>query len=146
MARDYWSLFEFATASDGEQHRFSGVHADGWAGGEITVELARSDRVETIEVDVWAPAGLPHGATLVSAILPDGRVINTWPLRRSERSTLLVRPPDGARSVTVRISPSFVPATLGESHDHRELSIIIERCELVLAGKVRHHLYPGPTG
>jgi hypothetical protein len=130
----------------GGQHRFHGVHADGWAGGELTLEMAQNDRVEAIEIDVWAPSWLPHGSSLVSAILPDGSLLETWPLLRGERRSLSFRPPDGARSVRLRMEPSFIPAKLGGSHDHRELSIMVSRCELVLAQGARHRLYPDPTG
>ncbi|WP_159718947.1 glycosyltransferase family 4 protein [Geminicoccus flavidas] len=142
MAREYWALFGFALDTFGGRRRLSGVHPDGWAGAEILLELAHDDDAGAIEIDVLAPEWLPHAAVLVWAVFADGTTIKTQPLQRSERRTLQFDLPSAGGVARIRVAPSFVPARLGSSPDHRELSIIVERCELIRCDSNRLRLFP----
>ncbi|HEX2526396.1 MAG TPA: glycosyltransferase family 1 protein [Geminicoccus sp.] len=146
MAREYWDLFGFALENVGEHRRLSGIHGDGWAGAEITLELSRGFDATAVELDVLAPDWLPHAMVLLAAGSSDGTQTAPQPLARGERTTLRFDLPGGTGGIRIRITPSFVPSSFGPSRDHRELSVMIERCDLVLPQGDRLRLFPESHG
>jgi glycosyltransferase involved in cell wall biosynthesis len=130
MAREYWQLFEYACSSSKIENLLVGVHADGWAGPFLSVQVAPAATAQTIEIEWSAPqwlpqpkltircsrGGKPHGPPLA---LARGTSV-TW--------SLPVESAGGCYEIS--IGPTFVPAKLGHGADQRELSAMLVRCAI----------------
>lgn len=129
MAEEYWLLFTQAISRERESTDFSGVHSDCWIGEKLCIETRASDNNETIELELEAPLSMPH--TMVTAIVSgiDGEEskVNIY---RGETTRLVIKVENGCSYYEVRFHPTFVPADICDSDDHRIISVKLNYCKV----------------
>lgn len=142
MAREYWELFQHALGTEIQENLLTGAYADDWAGSSLNVQVAPSKSAQTLEVEFSAPAWLPQRHITVKAY-QDGKPQGvSLAIARGTNAVLsLPIDPKGGR-YEVRITPTFVPAQLGNSDDQRELSMLLQRCSVLVNDADRIELFP----
>jgi glycosyltransferase involved in cell wall biosynthesis/2-polyprenyl-3-methyl-5-hydroxy-6-metoxy-1,4-benzoquinol methylase len=143
MAREYWELFQYALANEKCEDLLTGVHADGWAGPCLRIQIAPADHAQTLELELFAPEWLPQPGITVQASSrgkPQGIPLE---IARGTHSVWSMPVEAAGGSYSLEISPTFVPARLGSGEDERELSAIVQRCGIVRAGEDSIELFPG---
>ncbi|MDD2658783.1 MAG: glycosyltransferase family 1 protein [Methylococcales bacterium] len=143
MAREYWELFQYALTNDKYENLLTGVYADGWAGPCLNIQVAPTERAQTLEIEILAPQSLSKPRLTVQASRRGNLQDNQHVVDRGASATLsLPIEPEGG-CFEVRISPAFIPAHSGHSDDQRELSAMIQRCGIAGADGSYVELFPG---
>lgn len=142
MAREYWELFQHALGNKTHENLLTGAYADDWAGPSLNVQVAPAKSAQTLEVEFSAPAWLPQRRFTIQAYqggMPQGASLV---IARGTKAVLsLPLDPKGGR-YEVRITPTFVPAHSGHGDDQRELSMLLQRCSIVVNNADRIELFP----
>lgn len=133
MAREYWQLFQYASANAKCENLLTGNFADHWVGQSINVQVAAAAGARTLEIEFSAPEWLPQ-RSLTARASAGGKDFGISKVLKRGSSALMslsIEPAGGCYEV--RIGPTFVPARTGHGEDQRELSAILERCDIVCA-------------
>jgi soluble lytic murein transglycosylase-like protein len=142
MAREYWELFQHALANEKHENSMTGAYADGWAGPALNIQVAPAASKQTLEIEFLAPEWLPQPRLTVQA--RRGGKPHGAPLEvargGSAQWSLPLEAAGGYYEVT--ITPTFVPARSGHGDDQRELSVILQRCDIARADGERIALLP----
>ncbi len=129
MATEYWDLFVFARNNARHLDALTGVHADGWAGPAVTIEVAPGAR--RVELALAAPDWLPSPTLTIRATCDGRRQAETTSLARGSGTTWSFEPVARGGRYELSIGPAFVPAHAGIGEDLRELTAVVERCLVV---------------
>lgn len=142
MAKEYWELFQYASANAKHENLLTGAYVDGWAGPYLNIQVAPATTTQTLELDVSAPDWLPQSMLTIQAMQggkPQG-VPFEFIRGSNTRWTMPLKASGGFYEI--KISPTFVPAQSGHGDDHRELSAIVQRCGIVNSGGECTELFP----
>lgn len=134
MAGEYWDLFQYALANEKQENLLTGVYADGWVGPSLNIQVASAACSRTLEIEFSAPEWLPQ-SKLTAQASRGGKPQDVLdvPLEVVRGANVLwslpIAPIGGCYEI--RITPTFVPARLGLGDDQRELSVMLQRCNIV---------------
>ena len=131
MAREYWQLFQYASANTKCENMLTGNFADGWVGQSIHIQVASAAGPRTLEIEFSAPEWLPQRRLSAQATVGGKRVGARTILKRGARALMSLPIESAGGGYEVRIGPTFVPARTGHGEDQRELSAILERCDII---------------
>jgi glycosyltransferase involved in cell wall biosynthesis len=137
MAKEYWELFEQATASENVNNLLTGVYSDGWTGSCLDIQVAPSAMAQTLEIELQAPDWLPQKRLTVRASSAGQSQYPTMDLDRGTHSVLSLPLKTGGGTYQIRIGPTFV-----HGEDPRELSAMLLRCALIGGNGEYIDLYP----
>jgi glycosyltransferase involved in cell wall biosynthesis len=142
MAEQFWDVFQQATDQHVKySHHLIGVHADGWMGPSVTLEVAAADGPQTLNVETSLPTGLAYKRVKLRIEEGDQTILETVvESGKLNQITLPIALTGGVFSIDV--SPTFVPSTAGGGLDHRELSAQLLKCEIVKPGGEVVVLFP----
>jgi glycosyltransferase involved in cell wall biosynthesis len=142
MAREYWDLFEYAIANVKNENLLTGAYADGWAGPTLNIQVKPATCGQSLELDFLTPDWLPDPKVTLQATYA-GKPRSKSLEIASGRNAQWTLPLDlaGGR-YEIRISPTFVPARLGQGDDQRELSTMLQRCVIKYADGQQTQLFP----
>jgi hypothetical protein len=145
MAREYWDLFEYAVANVKNENLLTGAYPDGWAGPTINIQVKSASCGQSLELDFLTPAWLPYSKVTLHASYAGKARSKSLEIAsgRSAQWTLPLDPAGGRYEI--RISPTFIPARLGEGDDQRELSAMLQRCVIKYADGQQTQLFPEAT-
>ena len=141
MAKEYWDLFCFAVANVKHENLLTGAYADGWAGAQLSAQVAPASSPQTLELEFTVPDWLPHEIIQVTT-LGRGAGASKIDMRRGQTTTLTLPFATTGGSAEIAITPTFVPAQTGHGEDGRELSIMLRRCSIVRSAGERVELFP----
>lgn len=139
MAREYWDLFQHALTKPKHGNLLTGVYADGWVGSTLNIQVAPAKSLQTLEIELSAPAWLPYHKLLVQINQvgePQGRTFEIIRGTSMHCSTPLEA---SGGHYEIKLSPTFIPACFGRGCDQRELSAILQQCTIKhIDGKLNH--------
>lgn len=140
MAREYWSLFEFALANPRPESGLIGNYADGWSGPVLNVQVAPAGEPQVVELHLTAPGWLPESVGVSASLRgqPQGEPVT---IARGGSGVFSLPVEAGGGCYQLKFEPSFVPAQAGVSPDDRELTALIEACSIVTATGERQELF-----
>lgn len=142
MASEYWALFQHALANLRHENMITGVYVDGWASPNLSLQVAPAQSAQVLEIDLSAPAWVPHHRFTVQ-LCRAGKLeggVHVLDRGTSALVSLPLAPTGGCYEI--RIDPSFIPARSGHGEDQRELSLMLKRCSIAVAGAERIDLFP----
>lgn len=143
MAREYWDLLCFATVNVKHENLLTGAYADGWAGAQLSAQIAPASSLQTLELEFTVPEWLPHENIQVSTQgRGEGVGASHINIHRGQTTTLTLPFATSGGSAEITITPTFVPAQTGHGEDSRELSIMLRRCSIVRFAGERVELFP----
>ncbi len=143
MTRSYLHIFHQTIRNPSFSSGWvTGVYGDGWTAGEAVFALGGSGKKRVLEIDLQAPAHIPH-SFLKLKLTDDCRTLKKMKVGRGERLTIRQALDGGCRTVTLSVSPLFCPADYGENDDVRHLGIMCMDCALVFAGGERRPFLKG---
>jgi glycosyltransferase involved in cell wall biosynthesis len=134
MAREYLNLFHFTLNM--EKHKkncLTGAHSDGWASRSLVIQVAPGTCGRTLEIEFFVPEWLPQTDVTVRTYKSGKSQGNPLGLARGKNTTLSVPVKRKGGRYEIQISPSFVPALSGHGPDQRELSVLLQKCDLATA-------------
>lgn len=141
MAHEYWDLFCEAMGRSNQISGLLGHYEDGWCSGRLKLLVDRHDspRVAEFVVDYpdWSPA-MKIEIVDVSAKAP----LFVAELKRGKKHVWKATVPAGASTVSFELRTPFVPAYCGLGHDTRELTLILERCDIIGSLGERETIFP----
>jgi glycosyltransferase involved in cell wall biosynthesis len=142
MAREYWAVFEYASANAKHENLLIGAYPDGWAGPVLNIQVTPATSGQTLELDFLAPEWLPAAKLTIHASCSGKSP--TKSIKISSGTTAhCTLPVDAAGGrYEIRISPTFVPARAGHGDDQRELSAMLQRCVIKYADGQQVQLFP----
>ncbi len=142
MANEYWDLFVSALANSRHENLITGVHVDGWVGGNLRIQTAPLLGARSVEVTLLAPEWAPQRSVTVQRFRegkPDGDAVR---IKRGSEVVVSL-PMDGAGGFyELQIRPTFVPARHKLGDDQRELSAMLQRCSIVADDNTPIELFP----
>lgn len=141
MAREYWELFQSALASEFHENLLTGIYVDGWAGPSLQVQMAPSDNLRFLDVELAAPQELPHQTLTIQAYRGGEPYAEQAKIRRGDQAVVSLPVDQGGGIYEIRISPAFRPALSG-TRDQRELTAMVRRCGIVRADGEYIALFP----
>jgi FkbM family methyltransferase len=141
MAREYWELFQYALVNENHENLLAGVYADGWIGTHLNVEII-SGEGQILEMEFLAPDWLPQKCLTVEVSQNRKVIGNPLVFNRGTSAVLSLPIEPSGGCYKVRVSPTFVPARSGHGEDHRELSVILQKCRVVYANGTSVSLFP----
>ena len=142
MAKEYWELFEHASAIEQHENLLIGAHADGWAGPSLSIQVAPAESAQTLEIEFSAPEWLPQSTLTVQGSQAGRPLGRTLKLARGATGVWSVPLAPGGGHCEVSISPTFVPTRSGHGNDERELSAMLVRCRVLRADGACVELFP----
>ena len=139
MARQYWTAFEQAVASEAQSNVLSGAYSDGWLGPQASIQIAAqaSDLLLEISLPPWTPTG-----KVTVSVLQNGKQINRTTIERGGHAAVSARLSQSRGIVTIELSPAFVPSLTGLGDDEREIAAILAKCEIAHVDGTRTTLFP----
>ena len=141
MAREYWELFQYALANQRHESLLTGVYSDGWVGPSLYLQVAPAKSAQTIEIEVLAPEWLPQSLTVIAE--RSGKKQGSKIVLGRGMSAVLSLPIESAGgSYEIKMAPTFVPARTGHGDDQRELSAMLQRCDITRADGECAALFP----
>jgi hypothetical protein len=142
MAGEYLEAFQYALNNESQVNLLTGAYPDGWVGPILNIHVARAAKAQSLEVELFAPAWLPHSK--LSAHASRGGKPQGVALEIARGSQMLwTIPLDHAGGYyEIEIAPTFVPASSENSDDQRELSGMLQRCGIVCVDGKRIELFP----
>ncbi len=132
MAGDYLAALSEALANPRPLgNRLFGAHPDGWAGPLLTVaaDLPAEGR---LQLELYAPAGLPHRQVEATVNWPGGSKVEG--LARGDTLKLDLPLPAGPSLTRIRTLPVFQPRSLWGGQDRRWLGLMVRSCLLEAEG------------
>ena len=141
MARQYWKIFEQAARSELQSNVLSGVHSDGWLGPHASIQIAPATQASNLLLEVSLPDWAPTSKVTMS-VLRNSKRINKTSIGRGEHATTAIALGPSGGSVTVELSPAFVPSLTGFGNDERELAAMLAKCEIAHPDGTRTTLFP----
>lgn len=142
MAEEYWNLFRLAQARGRHFNLLSGAYQDGWAGPAIHIQIAPSSRQRTLEIELAAPEWLPKASLHVKVHRDGGVTVAPLEIVRGASATWSIPLECVGGRYMLDISPTFIPARLGQGSDQRELSALLQRCGIVCGNGEYIELFP----
>jgi len=142
MAREYWELFLHASANAKHKNLLTGIYVDGWAGPRLNIQVAPAATAQTIELELFAPDWLPQ-PKLTIQIKYAGRP-HSAPIEliRGARTNCSIAVQAAGGNHEITIAPTFTPAHSGHGDDQREISAIVQRCNILSSDGVTIELFP----
>ncbi len=140
MAQRYWELFQGAVGLAHQSNILVGVHPDGWAGPQATLQVIPSHQARTLHLDVLLPAVAPARSIKLRVLHDQEQQAEITVLRDKNTSISIPLPLTGGH-FDIHASPCFVPAHAGKGNDHRELSVRFIRCDIDGADGQRDTLF-----
>jgi len=142
MAREYWALFQHAFANVKHENMLTGAYADGWIGRCITIQVAPSLTKQTLDLQFTAPEWLPQKCFTVQTSQGGKNQGSPVVFERGNNATLSLPIEASGGCFEIKIGPVFIPAHSGHGDDHRELSVILQNCDVVYADGNYDKLFP----
>lgn len=142
MAREYWELFQHALANVKHENFLTGAYADGWIGPCLHIEVAPATKQQVIELEFLAPEWLPHQSITVKASNSEKKQGDSLVFNHGTTAALSLPIEPTGGCYEVRITPTFIPASLDGGGDYRELSVVLQRCGIVHADGQYNELFP----
>ena len=139
MARQYWTAFEQAVASETRSNVLSAVYSDGWLGPQASIQI--TSQVSDLLLEIFLPPWVPAGKVTMS-VSQNGERINKTSIERGGHATVSVRLSQSGGIVTIEFSPAFVPSLTGLGDDEREIAAILAKCEIAHVDGTRTTLFP----
>jgi len=144
MASEYWELLLYAFNNNEESDSsMTGVYADGWAGKWLSIQVAPSSILQTLEIEFLAPEWLPQSSVCVQVITNGNRTDDELVIDRGSSAVLSCPMELAGGCLEIRLSPTFVPACHGHGDDQRELSAMLKRCGIARSNGEYVQLFPG---
>jgi glycosyltransferase involved in cell wall biosynthesis len=142
MAREYWALFLHAFANVKHENLLTGVYADGWIGRCLSIQVAPSAHKQTLSIELSAPEWLTQKHFTAKATQIGKNQEVSIAFDRGTNAILSVPLETSGGCYEVKIDPFFVPAQAGHGDDHRELTVMLQKCCIVGANGSNENLYP----
>ena len=142
MAIEYWELFQHAFANVKHENLLTGAYADGWIGRCITIQVAPSLTKQTLDLQFTAPEWLPQKCYTIQPIQGGKNQGSPVVFERGNNATLSLPVEASGGCFEIKIGPVFIPAHSGHGDDHRELSVILQKCAVVYADGNYDELFP----
>ena len=142
MAAEYWDLFLYALANERHENLLTGIHADGWVGPNIALQVAPAAEEQIVEFEFMAPEWLPQARLEVTATgdgRPDQRHLE---VKRGAVERWRVALGRAGGHCLIHLGPTFVPRQSGFGDDQRELSLMLRSCRIRRAEGGTDVLYP----
>ena len=135
MAKEYWDIFQYAMAVERNEDLLTGVYSDRWAGSALNVQVAPTQSTQTLQIRFFAPSWLPYPKVVIQ--LNGGGKARGAPFEivRGTNALWSMKVDAGGGNFDIRIFPTFVPNQTGLGEDHRELSVILQRCSILRGGE-----------
>lgn len=131
MAREYWQLFQYALRHEKYQNLLTGAYSDGWAGPRLSIQAAPAASTQTLEIEFSAPEWLPQPRLTAQATWGGKKLGVPLIFDRGTHAILSLPLESTGGCYEVKITPTFVPASLGHNDDQRELSVMLKRCSII---------------
>ena len=133
LAQEYWELFQYAMINKKTENMMTGVFADGWIGPILYIQIAPSSSLRSLEIEFSTPAWLPNKNLTIQAFM--GGKTQGLPVQfnSGDNANLSLPLETTGGFYEVRVHPSFVPSISGIGDDKRELSAVLERCDIICA-------------
>lgn len=142
MAREYWELFQHALTNVKHENFLTGVYIDGWAEPCLHIQVAPATNQQTLELEFLAPEWLPHQCITVQVSSGETKQGDTLVFNHGTNAVLSLPIEPTGGCYEVRITPTFIPASLDGGGDYRELSVVLQRCGIVHADGQYNELFP----
>jgi hypothetical protein len=142
MAGEYWELFQHALANIKHENLVTGAYADGWIGHCLNIQVAPAENAQTLEIELSAPQWLPQKRLTVQARQSGKNQGSPIAFDRGTNATLSLSIEASGGCYEVKIVPTFVPVHSGHGNDHRELSVILQKCGIIHADGNYDELFP----
>jgi glycosyltransferase involved in cell wall biosynthesis len=133
MVREYWEAFLYAFANRRDETLMTGVYPDGWVGPNLNLHVGSAKTSQTLEIELAAPEWLPQSTVTVQAMRGGRKQGKPVVVNRGGNAVLSLDLEASGGGVEVYIEPFFIPAESGHGDDRRRLSVILQRCGIVLA-------------
>lgn len=133
MVREYWETFLYALANRRDETLITGAYPDGWVGPSLNLHVASAKTRQTLEIELSAPEWLPQSTVTVQAVRAGKKRGKPVVVNRGCNAVFSLDIEASGGGVEVSIEPFFIPAESGHGDDQRKLSVILERCGIVLA-------------
>jgi glycosyltransferase involved in cell wall biosynthesis len=130
MAREYWELFEFALGAPSTENLLTGVYQDGWAGPQLSIQIAPMENVQALEIEFIAP----HHKVVIGPYLGGEEIQKPLEIPAGKDAVFSIPLDKCGGNYEIRISPMFVPAFEGEGTDQRQLAAKVRRCGISQVG------------
>lgn len=137
MAKEYWDVFQYAVSAEKQEKQekqenlLTGVHADGWVGGILNIQVVPHASGLTIEIEFSMPKWLPQRRLNIQATHRGRTHGPKLEMIRGTKAVFSLPVEPGVDHYKIHIAPTFVPAHFGDGDDERELSAILQRCSIV---------------
>ncbi|MCX7320003.1 MAG: glycosyltransferase family 1 protein [Hyphomicrobiales bacterium] len=141
MAEQYWAAFQDAAGLGLSSNLVAGVHPDGWLGPNLGIWAASAEHARTVVLEVSLPGWVPI-PKLTLRIRQDGKATPNVTISRGEVKTLSLPVTKRGSVIDIDFAPGFVPALTGAGDDKRELTAILNKCEIVGRGMQTVTLFP----
>jgi Glycosyl transferases group 1 len=129
MAQQYWEIFEHATRMEGQSNILVGVHADGWVGPHLKLQIAPSEKSRTLDLEI----ALPHWAPISKVkmlVQQDGQTKGEVTALRGHSGAGSILLPSCGGYFDINLTACFVPALAALGDDRRELSAMLTKCTI----------------
>lgn len=130
MAREYLNLFLFALNNEKYKNCLIGAYSDGWASPNLSIQVAPGSCRRILNIEFYVPEWLPQPGVTVQinrSGICQGKPLEFAP---GERAMMKVPIELVGGCYEIQISCSFIPAQLGLNEDQRELSVLLQRCNI----------------
>jgi hypothetical protein len=142
MAGEYLDLFLYALKNKKQMDLISGIHADGWAGAVLDVQVAPAAAPQTLEIEWEVPQWVPSAVLTLRAEHSGTALGKPVELERGGNGVVSFPVEPSGGSFKISMSPVFVPAEAGHGDDARELSAMVRQCRVVRGDGETVQLFP----
>src|SRR5262245_54187361 len=134
VAAAYAAMFdELVQEQPATRDSVAGVFADGWTSGVLRLAHSRGAPGRTLELELEAPAFLPHASVAIDVRRGSRQRDHRWWLRRGDRQTVKIPLPGEAGYLSVTVRSLFRPLEHGLGEDTRLLGCLC-RCVRIVEG------------
>lgn len=130
MAEQYWAAFQDAAGLGLNSNLVSGVHPDGWLGPNLGIWTASATQATIVILEVSLPSWAPIPKVTLR-IQQDGKTKPGVTIARGEVRKISLPVTERGSVIDIEFKPGFVPALTGTGDDKRELTAILNKCEIV---------------
>lgn len=140
MAQDYLDIFKEACTNFHQEDALSGVFPDGWASDSLNVSINPATECRAVDIELFAPDWLSHQQVTVQCFIA-GEEVSVHTIKRGRTKNINCAVTSNTR-IQLKLSPCFVPADNTDASDNRKLSVMVQRCALLLNNGAQKQLYP----
>ena len=141
MAQQYWDIFEQAKRKGTQSNILLGVHADGWVGPNVKLQVAPSEQSRTLNLEIALPNWVPISRVTV-LVQQDRDTKGEVTVLRGHHGAVSIQLPLAGGYFDINFTACFVPALTALVDDQRELSAMLTKCTIASFDGLSIVLFP----